>query len=499
MMQEADFDDDSEFSFGAPAASATKGHSAGIIQLMEGLLEKAEEQLAKARKAEANSAHNFNMVSQSLTDQMKYANKDLADTKVALSEAQEKKASATGDLVVTSKDLAGDVAGKEALHQDCMSAAQEFELETRSRDEEVKAVATAKKIIEESTGGAEKQTYGLNQVALLELGSSTNTANFKAVRLIRDLAEKQGSDSLAQLASRMASIMRMDFSTGQDPFGKVKDLINGMVAKLEKEAAEEATQKAYCDKEMKETAEKMEEKDTEVRSLSTKKDQKASASGKLKQEVSTLQEEMASMTKDFGEVTKIRQEEKAAFQKNKQELDQGLKGVQMAAAVLRDYYAKGDKKHDTGASEGMGGNILNLLEVVESDMTKGISELVATEDLAVRKYEQFAEANKLDMVKKGQDEKHKTKEFKGLDKVTAEVASDLSGVQDESDAIHEYDKKIKKSCIAKPDPYEEKKKRREAEIAGLKEALGILKEQTSLLQVSKRTLRGAHGSSGRAQ
>ena len=42
----------------------------------------------------------------------------------------------------------------------------------------------------------------------------------------------------------------------------------------------------------------------------------------------------------------------------------------------------------------------------------------------------------------------------------------------------EYWEKLQPQCVAKPEPYEERKKRREKEIAGLKEALEIVMMQT---------------------
>ena len=69
-----------------------------------------------------------------------------------------------------------------------------------------------------------------------------------------------------------------------------------------------------------------------------------------------------------------------------------------------------------------------------------------------------------------QDVKYKTKESKDLDKAVAESSSDRSTVQEELDAVLEYYSKIKGECIAKAEPYAERKERREAEIAGLKEA-----------------------------
>merc|ERR1719238_1190483 len=90
--------------------------------------------------------------------------------------SQEKKATAEGDLEVTSKDLAEDIKTKSTLHQDCMDGAEEFELATESRGEELNALATAKKVIKESTGGAAEQTYGLNQVSFLQVNSGADLA-----------------------------------------------------------------------------------------------------------------------------------------------------------------------------------------------------------------------------------------------------------------------------------------------------------------------------------
>merc|ERR1711879_354666 len=85
-------------------------------------------------------------------------------------------------------------------------------------------------------------------------------------------------------------------------------------------------------------------------------------------------------------------------------------------------------------------------------------------------YEQQSKANEIEKTTKEQDAKYKSKEFKELDKVTAQLSSDHSGVQEELDAVLEYWTKLQSACIAKAMPYEERTSRREAEIAGLKEA-----------------------------
>merc|ERR1711957_370684 len=81
-----------------------------------------------------------------------------------------------------------------------------------------------------------------------------------------------------------------------------------------------------------------------------------------------------------------------------------------------------------------------------------------------------------------QDVKYKTVEFKGLDKTLAELNSDRDTTNTELSAVNDYFAKIKERCIAKPESYEERKRRREAEIAGLKEALSVLENEAALVQ-----------------
>jgi hypothetical protein len=97
--------DQEEDDMGAPAAAVYKGHSDGIIGTMQDLYEKAEAQLEKARSAETKSVQAYQMLAQSLKDEIKYATKDMNKAKKELGASAEATATAEGDLSVTSKHL----------------------------------------------------------------------------------------------------------------------------------------------------------------------------------------------------------------------------------------------------------------------------------------------------------------------------------------------------------------------------------------------------------
>ena len=487
LVQQSQQSDDDDSDLGAPDPEAYKNQSGGVLDVLNDLLEKATAQLDAARNQETADAQNFAMLKQSLTDEIKFGNKEMDATKKNKATAEEGKATAEGDLEVTSKDLKEDIETLAGLHHDCVTKAEDFEAETKSRAEELKALATAKKIIKEAVAGA-----AFDEVSFLQfhqdsgIASGSDLVNFEVVRFVRDLAKKQNSEALAQLSSRIASTVRFNGGNQADIFAKVKGLITDMIEKLEKDAEADATQKAYCDKELAETRAKKEEKTADIEKLTTKIDSSSANSKKLKEEVATLQKELADLTRRQAEMDKVRAAEHSEFVANKEEMEKGLEGVKLALKVLNEYYSKQDKAH---SSSGDSSGIIGLLEVCESDFSKGLSEMISTEDTSQREYDSESKQNEVSKAMKEQDVKYKTGEAAGLDKSVAEMTSDKEGVQTEFDAVLEYLASLEKQCIAKPDSYSERRARREAEIAGLREAMSILDSQTAFLQ-TKQHLRG---------
>jgi hypothetical protein len=365
------------------------------------------------------------------------------------------------------------------------------------------AIATAKKILNDTSSGAVSQSYSFVQVSS-RLQTRADLANAEVVGLLKKLATTHHSAALAQLASRVSAVMRYK---GDDVFAKVKGLIGDMITKLESEAKSEATEKAYCDEEMSKTEAKKSELEGVVSRLTSKIDLSAAKSAELKGEVKELQAELATLSREQAEMDSIRAEEKAAFDTAKAELELGIGGVQKALSVLKDYYQgsaafvqsssnfdafmqqpAAPKKHS--ASGGAGGSIIDILEVCESDFAKNLATEETEEADAVAVYEKTTQENKMSTTMKSQDAKYKTKEYKSLDKSIADLSGDRDTTNTELSAVLDYYAKIKGRCIAKPESYEERKARREAEVNGLKEALTILENETAFMQRGKHSLRG---------
>merc|ERR1712216_889047 len=193
---------------------------------------------------------------------------------------------------------------------------------------------------------------------------------------------------------------------------------------------------------------------------------------------------------------KMRQQRHNDYLQAKADLELGLSGVRKALVVLRDYYAKGDAALLQGppvpvnhaAAGGAGNSIIGILEVVDSDFASNLATEESEEATLKEAYEKNTQENKIIKAQKDQDVTYKTSEFKGLDKDITELSSDRETSNTERGAVMEYLDQLKERCVAKPETYESRKERRQAEIAGLKEALSILSAEALVQRGSK--LRG---------
>merc|ERR1719482_2501940 len=89
------------------------------------------------------------------------------DTKADKAAATEVKASSEGELEITKKNLASAQEELHTIQMDCMEKASDHEITLKGRAAELKALATAKKIIQAATA--------LQQVSLIQLSASSSS------------------------------------------------------------------------------------------------------------------------------------------------------------------------------------------------------------------------------------------------------------------------------------------------------------------------------------
>merc|ERR1719446_1316072 len=191
----------------------------------------------------------------------------------------------------------------------------------------------------------------------------------------------------------------------------------------------------------------------------------------------------------------MRADEKKTFEQAKKDYTDGIEGLNMALQVLRDFYQKDQAflqapvvgTHSAATGEATG--IIGLLEVAQADFSKLLATAEADEDAAQRNYDKVSQENEVQKTMKSADAKYMAKEKAQLETSVAEYKEDMGSEQAELDAVLEYFATVKPGCTTKPMTYEERKKRREDEIAGLKEALTILESESPAAFLAIRTAR----------
>merc|ERR550537_41064 len=129
--------------------------------------------------------------------------------------------------------------------------------------------------------------------------STDSTARSKLVEKLKGMSHKFGSYAFMELAG----------SAAMDPFVKIRGLIEDMIAKLLKEAQEEATQKAFCDEEMGKSNKAKKEKSMTLDKLQSRIDKASARKAELGQAVKALESEIAELDAAAAEATKVRTEE----------------------------------------------------------------------------------------------------------------------------------------------------------------------------------------------
>merc|ERR1719181_746135 len=284
-----------------------------------------------------------------------------------------------------------------------------------------------------------------------------------------------------------------------DVFAKIRQMIQEMVDKLIAQAAEEADHKAWCDKEMGSTQQKIEDHQSDVEKLGGKIDKAAATIAQLTESVAATERGLADLAKQQALMNEMRATQRQAFEEAKKDYEGGIEGLTMALQVLRDYYAKNADSTETAfiqatqpnvgthsAAEDAASGIIGILEVAQSDFSKMLADAEAEENAAQAEYDKVTHENEVDRATKDADAKYERKEIASLTKELADLKQDQQGEQAELDAVTEYYSKVRPGCSTKPMTYDERKARRESEIAGLKEALAILEgEAVAVAEIQK--------------
>jgi len=455
---------------------AFKAHtmdSHALIETLNEMEDKASDSLTDARKREGEAAHGYAMMKQGLEGQIGGSKEEMGEATKRKAELAEKLADAQKDLVITQKVLSEDTAYLKDLKRDCQTRARDFETEAKDNQAELTALGKAKAILLKKFALVQTVMSTRRQALQVQVrDDGEDDPRTRALRAIEQLGRKLHKTALISLAYRGAA----------DPFGKIRSMIEDMIAKLLQEAAEEATQKAFCDKEIGESTASKAEKEGRLGKINARLETAESTTAQLMEDVSKLSKEIAESDAGLAKASALRSKEKATFQAVEKDLSESEQACTSAIEVLREYYEGASlvqtatKASNRAEAKGDGSGILGVLEVAASDFAQGLAEARSIEMEAQAEYDKLLEESKMLKATKSMEIKGKQSELASLKVSISDLSEDKEGLTSELDAVLAYLDKLKPQCETKVPTYAERKAAREEEIEGLKNALQILEQ-----------------------
>jgi len=504
-----------------------KFHSSGIVKTLEKLLGDFRKEKSDVDADEVERVQRHNMFIQEKTDFVKAKNKELDESNESRSGKIEDIGSSSQELSTVSATLLDDMEYLDELNTMCSQKAKTWDQRSKVRADELTAITQATGIIKstvaaktqsstirfaqtgvtihladaiansdpameaieaeaESVEGDDAPVGFLQRKSIKDHKPDSDGGRQLIMSLLKGKGEELHSTLLTSLAARIAA----------DPFAKIKKLIQELIERLLTEAANEANQKGWCDKATADATQKRQYAADEIESLNAKMAKLEALGAKLHEEITTLEEELKVLKEKVSEAEKNRSEEKSENAKTVLEAKAGLDAVKMAIDILDKFYKTAAKEEVsyslsqgpmddapetafktgeayTGAGAESGG-IIGMMEVIQSDFERTISETKQAEAESEQDHLAF-------MTESGKSKAEKDMAVKEKKRLDGETSTNFDDAEDSLSAqtkilttsIQEL-MELKKACVDTGMSYADRVAMREQEIASLKKALCIL-------------------------
>lgn len=493
-----------------PADPDYKYHSQGIIEVMTDLLKdfNAEKKQLDDEWGKTETAEN-DLISD-LEGQMEENANMIETLKGDVERLGTQIAQHRGNLVEAEAIMKDDQLYLKDLTERCEQRAGAYDQRSVMRADEIKALSEALEILNDRVKGADTkanerafvqedpklpmqklapsflQTARFGVKNLLERARgqtlSIEVRREKVLALFRDEGKRLSSTVLISLAMKVKD----------DPFIKVKKLIQQLIERLIRESTSEATKKGFCDTELGKAEKTRNHRWEDVQRLSAELASLEAKQDALDEELVELSETLKELNIGLTTATEERAENKNENLRVLKEAKEGLAAVSEALLVLKVFYKQSAKakvllqaspvdEEDPGAESGAykgaqqkATAVLGLLEVIISDFERTIKNTSTDEATAAAEFVEFDRTSKSDIGGKETKTELDEQDLVTTKTTIKEKMKDMQSNMDLVDLALKELEELKSLCIDTGMSYEERVEKREDEIAALRKALCIL-------------------------
>lgn len=469
---------------GAPAVAAYEFQSGTILAVLKKLSKKFQDELFEVQRSESERDNAYQVEKIHLDNAIAKNTADRDDRAATKAKRNQDAVKARAELAETRKSLAEDEKFLAEVQATFEVKTQNYKENQEVRTNELTALSKAIQII---SSPAVSESYAshinLAQTSFLQLRRSKTQ-----MERARDAAAAYLSSRATALSSDVLSAAAKQLGEG-NPFKKVIDMIESLLARLKEEASAEANHKAWCDEQLKNNKLKRERKTAKVEKLSAEIDALTSDIVNKADRITTLAEEQAELTKQMNEATKIRTAEKAENLATIADAKAGNAAVNKALVILKEFYASqaallqtSKQVPEMAAYKGMQnakGGVIGMLEVIASDFARLDSETSSAEAAAAKEYKSFMAESEAARQAKHEEEIKLRLEKDQAEFEKGQTIKERKIEQEILDRANEYFEYLKPNCVQVQVDWETRVARRQEEIAALKEAYKILDSKSS--------------------
>jgi len=450
-----------------PSYSAQSGQIVGILKQLK---EQMEATLSEEQQTERMRAGAFEELRTAKVAEIEEAEKlaeakedQKARTDNELAEAKEDLAAENGALSETERFLMN-------LEENCASGAANFDKRKAARLEEIKAVSETIAILQ-SDDARDAMSGTFN--SFVQIGSSHGAGRKVAATILRRAAAKMGSPSLSALATTVEL----------DAFTKVKKAIDGMVAQLKVEQADEVKKTDWC-------KDSLQENEMSIAKTETSKDDLVAKIDLLDSNIVTYSKEVAAAKANIVELQTNLQRASEDRKAENLEFQNTISDQTVTIAVLRKAVNRLSKFYDQEFllqtkqtppgpemeySKNSGGHsAMSLLEKLIQDARNLIVNSRSSEGEAQTAYESMVADTNANVKALTNEVIGKTKAKAKTSKAHSGAQSDLTDTVDELEGLHGEGNSLHTQCDYLLKNFDLRQTARAQEIEALQQAKSVL-------------------------
>jgi len=478
-------------SYSAKSSDKYAPASDQIFGMLQQMKEEFETNLAASQKEEVKGQEDYTALKATKEEQLAAAETKLEEMQLEFADNKKAKYDAKEDLEVTRTQRSEDVEFLRNLKTTCGDLDHQFEMRTKMRTEEIKAVAETIGIVTSD----DARDLMSKTVTFLQTESQTTLAE-KAMRVsaaavlrkalggpnFDDLMDAWNGRNAPVMDSPRVQLAMLTTSVQLDAFVKVKKAMDDMIAELKDQQKEEVKLKEFCTKEFNQNEQDTYKKTEEKGDLQQKIEGLSSDIERLTEEIKEAGETIATTEKEILKASQAREKENAEFQQTVADQRATQVILKKALKKLNDFYKKSFLQHgqtppvkfkpmkkSSGASP-----VIGMIEQIIEESVQVEADAVAGEKSAQSDYETFVADSKslIKELKNAITEKTKSKANAEAEKVSSEA--ELESVEEELEALSSYKADLHEQCDFVVKNFDIRQKARLQEIEAIQEAKGIL-------------------------